>query len=158
LKLYVAIIASIVTIVSGAWAYSPSIIIKPNAFLISSNPLDVQFSVENVGRLTAYDLVFECTINSPSIKNFRVGATMTTSPSGELAGQKVTDLAAGESATRDCGDFEGISLGGGDFYPATIDFKVTYRWPLIRLPGSVTRHFSSRRDSSGHISIVPDKN
>jgi hypothetical protein len=45
---------------------------------------------------------------------------------------------------------------GGPVYPATIDAKVEFRWPLIGLKSSVSRHFSSRRDALGRIYMVPD--
>lgn len=150
--MYLAIVASLVTVLGGAWLYAPTILIQPGTVLNSADPQSAEFVISNTGRVPVYDLIFRCRIRA---RNFDVVLEGNTegSPFGGTVGQLLAKLSPGDSATRDCR--QRIVLKNLTF-PVLFDFTVTYTWPLVGWSGLVTRRFTTRNDADGHAYIVPD--
>jgi hypothetical protein len=152
LQLYLAILASLVAIISTSWLYSPRLTIGPTVSQTAKTPSSVDFTVTNAGRVTAYSLVFGCTITNSKGQTQRIRGNMIVTPNGTV-GQRLEELLPGRSATRSC-DI-GISLPNLG-YPASFDFNIDFVWPFIGKHDSVTRHFTSRPLDAQHVLIVPD--
>ncbi|SDR63862.1 hypothetical protein SAMN05519103_09116 [Rhizobiales bacterium GAS113] len=137
------------------WAFYPTVTIDPNVSLVSGNPLDAQFTITNSGRVSVFDVVLSCDVDSPQVKHLHIEANLGRSPLGRPIGQWLPKLDPGQPATRDCGQSVGIV---GPVYPAQVDVTVKFRWPwpLSGVKGSTTRHFTSRRNSTGRTFIVPN--
>jgi hypothetical protein len=156
-SLCLAIGVPAVATIGVAWFYSPSIIIQPAAALNPYNAIDAEFKVSNSGRLTVYNLLFQCEIIHETGTRFTVSGNIVHLPSGRIVEQGVAVLSPNESITRKC------SFGAAPAspvaavrYPASIITTAKYTWPLVRWAGFSIRQFNTRQDQRGGVALEPD--
>jgi hypothetical protein len=158
-RLYLAIGAPVVAIIVSAWLYSPDITIQPAAVLNPPNAAGAEFTVSNTGRVTVYNLLFQCEIISENGARFTTSGNIVHLPSGRVIEQSMSSLSPNENITRNCGFGAAIAPPPTAIrYPASIIATAKYTWPLVKWTGSYSRRFSSRQGQGGRIVLVPDPN
>jgi hypothetical protein len=137
--------------VGFAIAFRPQITIEESVNLDTTTAFGTQFKIANQGKISIVDVHFGCAVNAPPmLKNFE-------SFSNGREQRPIKRLEPGQSVTRGCG-ISAHNLNAA----ATIDYIVSYRWPLIGswpLIGrkvSISTRFTTRRAVNGEIVLVPD--
>jgi len=150
--LYLAIGAPAVAIMAIIWFYSPIVTIQPAAMLNLANVNNAEFAVSNTGRVTVYNLLFQCEIIQENGGRLTTSGNIVHLPSGRVVEQSVSTVSPNENITRNCG------LGAAVSPRRTVSIIATakYTWPLVKWTGYYTRRFSSRQDQRGGIALVPD--
>ena len=158
-KLYLAIGLSVVVIIGAVWLYSPIISIQPAAVLNPLNVIDAEFTISNTGRVTVYNLLFQCEIIPENGARFTTSGNMVHLPSGRVVEQPISTLLPNENITRSCS--RGVVTSQPLTvvrYPASIIATAQYTWPVVKWSGSYTRRFDSRQDQRGGVVLVPAPN
>jgi hypothetical protein len=158
-KLYLAIGLSAVVMIGAAWFYAPIINIQPAAALNPLSVIDAEFVLSNAGRVTVYNLLFQCEIIPENGAHFTTSGNMVHLPSGRVVEQPISTLSPNENITRSCS--RGVVTSQPLTvvrYPASIIATAKYTWPVVKWSGSYTRRFDSRQDQRGGIVLVPASN
>jgi hypothetical protein len=155
-KLYLAIGVSAVVMIGAAWFYTPIINIQPAAALNPLSVIDAEFILSNAGRVTVYNLLFQCEIIPENGARFTTSGNMVHLPSGRVVEQPISTLSPNENITRSCS--RGVITSQPLTvirYPASIVATAKYTWPVVKWTGSYTRRFDSRQDQRGGVVLVP---
>ena len=137
----------------GVYAFlTPDLAISPGVIPNETNAVSAEFNVKNSGHVTVYKSILSCSLFS----NGR-SVTFEGNKIRDLARQKsqyISRLAPGDTATRPCGPDLFVSVP----FPSTIQVTVSSRWgwPWPVLWRTSPSYFTSLRDATGHIQIVPD--
>jgi hypothetical protein len=155
-NLLLGIAASAVVLIGAIYALCPTLDISADPVTNKTNAFDAEFNVTNKGQLPVYNLTIGCEINSRNGRGVVTEGNESQSPLGTLAGQGIDQLSPNSSVIRNCGaGFPGNFNSNLD-YPASIKVTSEYTWPVVHIRRSVSRTFSSRQDSTGSITMVPD--
>lgn len=155
-KLYLGIAASAVTVIGAVYTFYPTLDILAYPLTSKTNALDAEFTLTNKGWISVYNLTIGCEINSRNGRGVVTHGNSSQSPIGTLGGQGIDQLSPNSSVTRNCGaGFPGYFNSNLD-YPVSIKITAEYTWPIVRIGSSVSRTFSSRQDSTGNITMIPD--
>jgi hypothetical protein len=112
----VSVVASIIGVATFAWTYYPTVEIKATEVADKIDPINAEFTINNIGKLPVYELIFTCLIDTPG-RLVELGGNKTDSPLGSTGGQGMPYLAASGSITRNC------ALG---FRKSYIRSRITY--------------------------------
>jgi hypothetical protein len=135
--------ASTAAAVALIYGLSPHMTIDPSVNLDSGDLLGTQFTITNVGRLSAHNVTFACRFDvPPNIADIR----------SENIGRTIPVLQGGRKVTRGCNS----SIRNFP-YLAKVEYTVRYYLPFVPWwQLSDTAYFSNRRTVKGELSLVPD--
>jgi hypothetical protein len=151
-------IAAVSLVANVVHTFSPTM----QASATSLNPNDPAgsiFTVTNTSPWTFTEVHFSCDVNSGTARIYVADNSQQSGRGSPIEGPVFTgSIGPGEPVTRDCGLGSSSSFIRIPVDPARlrIDFAVSYKWLFGYAPGSLTRHFNTRRTGNGTFVLVPD--
>ena len=131
----------LIALAEFTYDFLPKLTIDLSPRMSDTNPLLAEFQVNNTGHWSVHDVTFSCVITAlPYLEDVGIAGFSDQHP--------VKTLMPDRHATRGC-SVSAISGLPPDI-PATIDFVVTYHWPIIGYTDTASQHFVTHYDQVTH--------